>query len=54
MEDDIGFRADPGGDIKKRAAHRKPGSLLIGGKASSGGQRETALRLRQAIRHPMA
>jgi hypothetical protein len=54
MEHDIRFRADPIGDIRKRAAYREPGSLLVGTEASSGGQRETALRLREAIGRSMA
>jgi hypothetical protein len=54
MEHDVGFGAHPRGDIRQWAPYGKPGSLLVGNKAGSAGQREIALRLRQAIRHTMA
>jgi hypothetical protein len=40
--------------IGQGPAYGKPGPLLVGNKAGSDGQREIALRLRQAIRHTMA
>jgi len=54
MNHDVRFGTDSSGDIGQRAAYVKPGSLLVGNKAGSVGQREIALRLRQAIGYSMA